>query len=117
MITTLKIKIIFFERCINPAKTIMLMPNCQMVAKPIDLNWISNFQPKFTITISTKTNHSPRLTKNADNSEGDFLLPTIKAERPARKLKAGAQKFVINRVKKIGKVDCEGSDGSKKNAG
>jgi hypothetical protein len=39
-------------------------------------------------------------------------LPIIKAETPAKKLKAGAQKLVIKRVKKIGKVVCVISAGS-----
>ena len=38
--------------------------------------------------------------KKLDNSTCDFLLPTINADSPARKLNAGAQKFVINLVKK-----------------
>jgi len=38
----------------------------------------------------------------------------MKAEIPARKLNAGAQKCVIHLVKKIGSVDFSGSSGEKK---
>ena len=37
--------------------------------------------------------------KKVDNAAGVFLLPIIKADKPAKKLNAGAQKLVINRVK------------------
>ena len=69
------------------------------------------------ITISIKINQRPRFRRKLDNSFLDFLLPTINAEVPAKKQNIGAQKCVINRVKKIGNVLCSGSAGSKKKAG
>jgi hypothetical protein len=60
-----------------------------------------------------KTSHIPRLIKNCDNSFFDFLFPTIYADRPARKTKAGAQKWVIHLVKNNGIELCVGSEGSK----
>jgi hypothetical protein len=64
------------------------------------------------ITSSTKTNQKPRLSKKPDKAAGDFLLTTIKAESPARKLKAGAQKLVRNLVKKSGTVVSRTSNGN-----
>ena len=46
----------------------------------------------------------PRFSKKPDSSLFVFRLPAIKADIPARKLKAGAQKWVIQRVKNIGAV-------------
>ena len=63
---------------------------------------------------STKINQKPRFNRKLDNSAGVFLLPTKKAESPARKLKAGAQMLVMNLVKKSGIVVSAGSVGSKK---
>ena len=47
------------------------------------------------------TSQRPRFNRKPDNCFFVFLLPTINAERPARKLNAGAQKCVIHLVKKI----------------
>ena len=51
-----------------------------------------------TVT-SKKMSQSPRLIKKLDTSEVLFLLLTKKADKPAKKAKAGAQKCVIHRVK------------------
>jgi hypothetical protein len=45
-----------------------------------------------------KISHSPRLIKNLDNSNGLLRLLTKNTEIPAKKLNAGAQKLVIQRV-------------------
>ena len=68
------------------------------------------------MVISIKTNQSPRFKRKLDNSDFDFRFPTIKADVPARKQNVGSQKWVINRVKKMGNVVFEGSVGSKKKA-
>ena len=109
----LKMRITFLGRCISPAKKIILIPNDQITEKFTDRNETSKYHPKFIMTNSTKTNQSPRLSKKLDNSFGDFLLPTIKDDIPAKKLNAGAQKFVRNLVKKSGTVVRVGSVGSK----
>jgi hypothetical protein len=106
-------RITFLGRCISPAKKIILNPSSQITLKFNDLKEISKCQPKSIMNNSTKTNQSPRFSKNIDSSFGDFLLPIIKADSPARKLNAGAQKLVINLVKKSGTVVSVGSFGSK----
>lgn len=107
-------KIIFLGKCINAAKEIILIPKTQITRNPTVLKPGSKYQAKLTITSSTNTNQRPRFTKKTDNSFRDFLLPTIKAESPARKLNAGAQKWVMNLVKKMGTVVSVGSVGLKK---
>src|SRR5664279_4352548 len=95
-------KIYFRGRCTSAAKTIMLIPKAQITIKFKVLKYTSKYQAKFTMVSSIKTSHKPRLNKNADNSAFDFLRPAINAEAPARKLNAGAQKWVIHLVKKRG---------------
>ena len=68
------------------------------------------------MVISINTIQMPRFKRKPDNSLLDFLFPTIKADVPARKQNIGAQKCVINLVKKMGKVLFVGSAGSKKKA-
>jgi len=46
-----------------------------------------------------------------------FRFPTNQAEAPAKRLKVGAQKWVIHRVKKIGTLEWSRSSGSVKKAG
>ena len=56
--------------------------------------------PSFTSVSSRKISHSPRVTRNRDNSA--LLLPRASckyAPVPARNTKTGAQKCVIQRVK------------------
>lgn len=64
------------------------------------LNVISNVQAKVTMTASTKISHKPRVKRNHATC---FLLvwtPYKNADVPARKTNTGAQKCVIQRVKK-----------------
>ncbi len=97
-------KIIFSGRCIKPTKTIILIPNDHITINNGLLKSMSKYQAKLTIVSSIKTNQSPRFKRKLDNSDLDFLLPTINAEVPAKKQNVGAQKCVINRVKKMGNV-------------
>jgi hypothetical protein len=50
-----------------------------------------NLQPKHTILSSIKINQTPLLKRKDDSPFLDFLIPTRKAETPARKQKIGAQ--------------------------
>ena len=97
-------KMNFLGRCTRAASTIMLTPSDQITRRPNVLNLTSKNQAKLTIVNSIKISHSPRFNKKPDNCLTVFLLPTINAESPARKLNAGAQKWVIHLVKKMGNV-------------
>ena len=83
----------------SAAKKIILIPSDQITAKSKFLNRISNYQAKVIIVSSINTNQSPRFNKKSDNSFFVFLLPTRKAEMPAKKLNAGAQKCVTHLVR------------------
>ncbi|GAA4897013.1 hypothetical protein GCM10023311_22220 [Flaviramulus aquimarinus] len=70
----------------------MLIPKTQITNKPGLENVTSKYHAKLTMVNSIKTNQSPRFIKKLDSSFLVFLLLIIKADNPAKKLNAGAQK-------------------------
>ena len=75
----------------SPARNIILIPKDQITSRLIVLKWISKYQEKLTTINSIKTNQIPLFSRNTDNSDFDFFLPTRNADMPAKKLNAGAQ--------------------------
>ena len=101
---------------INPARAIMLTPNAHITRKAIMGNEGSKNQAKFTTVNSRNISHKPLVSKNLDNAFLPFRCPTRKAEVPDRNINAGAQKWVIHRVKNSDAFVCVRSVGLYKNA-
>src|SRR4051812_36369881 len=99
-----------------PANTIILTPNAQITCS-ISTGYAGlNVQPMVTINTSAITSHKPRVKRKKDSSFLVFFVPFKKAEAPARKVKMGAQKWVIHRVKNNGTSVLVRSVGSYKKA-
>ena len=83
----------------NPSKNI-LIPMAHITCKMIKLYSGLKVIASVTITISARTSHNPLFIKKAEASAVVFRRDERYAETPERNTKTGAQKCVIQRVKK-----------------
>ena len=83
----------------NPASTIIEAPITQITCPTTPrVNLVVKYQAKVMTVSSRKMSHTPRLIRNRPSSPRLRLVPAIQALAPARKMKVGAQKWVIHRV-------------------
>src|SRR5882724_5895451 len=94
-------------RWTSAAKTIMQRPSIQITERMMSVlvNLKSKNRMKRSTVSSRKMSHKPRVSRNRDSCAFVLFLPSHKhAPIPAVKANVGAQKCVIQRVKKMAVV-------------